>query len=47
MPPVIETNVNLVVRHVEPVNALAWQQLYRQYGEFYQTPVDDDVLDRV
>lgn len=46
-PPVIETNVNLVVRHVEPVDALAWQQLYRQYGEFYQTPVDDDVLDRV
>lgn len=47
MPPVIETNVDLVVRHVEPVDALAWQQLYRQYGEFYQTPVDDDVLDRV
>ncbi|WP_054313980.1 GNAT family N-acetyltransferase [Mesorhizobium sp. 1M-11] len=37
----------LVIRPAEPVDAPAWRELYRQYGEFYQTPVDDDVLDRI
>ena len=37
----------LVIRPAEPVDALTWRELYRQYGEFYQTSLDEDVLDRV
>lgn len=37
----------IFIRPAEPVDALAWRELYRQYGEFYQTPMDEDVLDRV
>ena len=45
MPPLIHPT--LVIRAAEPVDRPGWRELFRQYGEFYRTPVDDDVLDRV